>query len=166
MQENAKKTSKKIPSEPPSYIVPFSHHQRHMGTWLFSVPTSSKNITQLRGFKTSKKFTKWLWNLAFHFSSYPASLPVDWEYRKESFSPTSFCYKTVPNMRAEVKLLTMKRERLRGYETTCAHPRYSAPKFSVNSTNLARVRRPRRLQARIPYISTTGSLIGVKIAAK
>lgn len=67
-------------------------------------------------------------------------------------------------MRAEVKLLTMKRERLRGYET-CAHPRYSAPKSSVNSTNLARVRRPRRLQAQIPYI-TTGWLIGVKIAAK
>lgn len=160
-----RKRQRKSRANPPRTLFPFHITKDTWAPGSSQCPHHQRILHSYRGFKTSKKFTKWLWNLAFHFSSYPASLPVDWEYRKESFSPTSFCYKTVPNMRAEVKLLTMKRERLRGYETTCAHPRYSAPKFSVNSTNLARVRRPRRLQARIPYI-TTGWLIGVKIAAK
>lgn len=54
-KKNAKKTLQTIPSQPPSNIVPFSHHQKNVSTWFFSVPTSLKNITQLKGFQGFNK---------------------------------------------------------------------------------------------------------------
>lgn len=43
----------------PSNIVPFSHHQRNMGTRLFLMPTTSKILQSYR-VQSIKKFTKWL----------------------------------------------------------------------------------------------------------
>lgn len=59
MQKYVKETSKERPQANPSNIVPCSHHQRNVGTRLYSkAHINEKNITQLWGFSKLQKLLK------------------------------------------------------------------------------------------------------------
>lgn len=59
VQKYIKETSKERPQANPSNIVPCSHHQRNVGTRLFSkAHIKEKNITQLWGFSKHQKIYK------------------------------------------------------------------------------------------------------------
>lgn len=83
-----KKNFKENPKPTPRTLFPFHITKRPWAPNSQRWPQHPK-ILQIYRVQSIKKFTKWLWNIAFHFSSNPVCLQVDQEYRNAPSSPWS-----------------------------------------------------------------------------